>query len=152
MKPSTISFKLPTVEVCKHWAVALQNDTSWNDFVIGVMKDKVFKDANEDFFNPPDGFGNPAAYEKCIGWAKMTHNTKEEAYQLNQAQCKLYSDKLLQKLNNLRSRDQFKKNGKALDRPHSLDSRWGISRSSGRKAIEWDDILSLFDKKDFADR
>ena len=150
--PSRTSFKLPTVEVIKHWAQAIQSNTPWNDFVIGVMKDEAFTAANEHYFNPPDGMSNPLAYEKSLGWAKMEFPDKSEDHQTNQARCYLYSNKLLQKLNNLRSRDHFKKDGKALDRPDGLEDRWGVSKTRGRVAIDWDNLLTLFADKDFNDQ
>lgn len=155
--PKRLSFKLDTTTLVKQWATALQNDQSWNDFVVSVSKDAKIIEDNQELYESllevdvVDIEDFPRSFRKCIAWSTKEHKGKSYKHIFNQAWLCFVSNKCLQKINNLRSRPQFKKNGKSIDRPTGWGSRFGVNRSVGRRAINWPDLVGLFGDEDFND-
>ena len=154
-----LTFKLDTTALFKLWASVLQDDQSWNEFVVSISKDEKIRADNEEFYQSMlevdvedlDDF--PRSFRKCVVWSSRTHKGKSYKHIFNQAWLCFVSNKALQKVNNLRSRPQFKKDGKSIARPDGWTERFGVSRSSGRKAIDWGSLVALFDDmKDFNNR
>lgn len=145
MPSKRISFKIPTEFLIFKWSSALAENLSWNDFIADMLSEKEFMASNEEFFNGDSEFAQNAR-----NWAVSTYPDKSESYQMNQARMFIVSEKVLTKINNLRSRKDFKNaQGLAIDRPHGVSERIGLKRGGKAKRLDWNALLGQFSADDF---
>jgi hypothetical protein len=137
-------FQIPTMWLLHHWSMALTENLTWNEFIGVMMEDKEFLQLNEDFFN-----SDHKAVLAAAKWASDTFPDKSDAYRANQARMLIISDKVLVKVNNLRSLPQFKKGDTPLDRPRELNKRIGRKAGNAAARIDWKAAMSQFSDEMF---
>jgi len=131
-KNTTPQFKIDSKLLAKHWGDALDNGTSWNDFVRNVREDETFKKANADYWTV-HADRRPKGFVEAIKWSKKEYPDDSESQQFSMAQLRITSDKLFTKCTN--QIDKMEENGyeNIPDLPEGHELRLGLKGTSTQK-------------------